>query len=114
LETLDFAPAAASLPLTQVYFWPRLEDGVCPNEMFGDTDVHVGLSADPPGSTYGFVQSDVFWLWDELSSFVELGDLADLTTIPTTLPELQQRIEDLQDLEQDLVDLLLGLRRFVG
>jgi len=75
VETLDFAPAAAALPLTQVYFWPALAPGLCPNAPFGDADVHVGISAEPPGSTYGFMQSDLFWLWDELSEYVTLDDL---------------------------------------
>ena len=66
VETLEFAPEEYAFGLTQFYFWPLLAPSVCPNNAYGDADVQVGISADPPGSTYGFLGSDLFWLWKEL------------------------------------------------
>jgi len=101
VETLEFAAETYALPLTQVYVWPSVGPNVCPAEGFGDTDVHVGLSADPPGSTYGFHQNDLFWLWEEMSNFVSLDDLDVLD--PPPIGGLE---EPLQELETDVQWLL--------
>jgi len=46
--------------LTQQYEWASLGSGVCPNGgAFADADLHVSLTADPPGVEVGFLAHDL-------------------------------------------------------
>ncbi len=68
VETLEFISRDEEHPfaLTHAYVWPTLAAGICPNLVYGDADVQIGLTADPLGSTYSFLGDDLFWLWEDL------------------------------------------------
>jgi len=74
--TTDFAPEEYTLVFPNVYLWPNLGPGICPNAAYGDADIHARLTADPEGTTYGFMSSELFWLGDELLTTTHSADLS--------------------------------------
>jgi hypothetical protein len=55
--------ATQHFTLTQQYEWESLGSGVCPAEgQFTDADVHVDITADPPGVELGFLEHDLYSL----------------------------------------------------
>jgi subtilisin-like proprotein convertase family protein len=73
VETAAFADTDARFALLHRYHWDRVSAGVCPNGSDGtspaypDTEVQAQLSATPPGVAYSLLDSDLFWLWEQLA-----------------------------------------------
>lgn len=82
VETYLYGGSSVTFGLTQMYFWPYLGPGVCPNQpagvpLYSDTDLHFELSTNPAGSAYSFIGDDLFWLWEDLLSPTRLADLSE-------------------------------------
>jgi hypothetical protein len=75
-----FAPENAVLGLTQAYVFPSLGPGLCPNAPFGDVDVELGLSVEPVGTTYSFLNDNIYWLGDKLFEDKRAVDLSQALT----------------------------------
>jgi type II secretory pathway pseudopilin PulG/subtilisin-like proprotein convertase family protein len=80
--TALYGGAQVDLGLSQVYFWPVLGPGVCPNSpgglsLFTDSDLHFALSSNPVGSSYSLIGDDLFWLWQELITTTHPADLSE-------------------------------------
>jgi subtilisin-like proprotein convertase family protein len=80
--TALYGGAEVNFGLSQIYYWPVLSPGVCPNSpgglsLFTDSDLHFALSSDPVGSTYSLIGDDLFWLWQELITTTRPADLSE-------------------------------------
>ncbi|MBN1873374.1 MAG: Ig-like domain-containing protein [Anaerolineae bacterium] len=63
INTLAEVMAVQSFTLTQAYTWPALESDTCPNAgQFTDADLHLTLTADPPGVEVGYLEHDLLYL----------------------------------------------------
>lgn len=97
VKTVAFAGDAASFGLTHSYSWTSVGQGQCPNgslpglpggrslqdvgaSRYPDTDLSLSVATTPPGSIYGYVDDDLFWLWDKLFSGSRPLDLSDSFT----------------------------------
>jgi subtilisin-like proprotein convertase family protein len=73
VETAALADGDARFALLHRYHWDRVGAGVCPNGSDGtspaypDTEVQAQLSATPQGIAYSLLDSDLFWLWEQLA-----------------------------------------------
>ncbi len=73
VETAAFEDGDARFALLHRYHWDCVSAGICPNGSDGtspaypDTEVQAQLSATPQGVAYSLLDSDLFWLWEQLA-----------------------------------------------
>jgi len=74
VETATLADGDAHFALLHGYHWDSVGAGVCPNgsdgssQAYPDTEVQAQLSATPEGVAYSLLNSNLFWLWERLTS----------------------------------------------
>ena len=81
--------ANAPYTLTQQYEWSSLGPGLCPNAgQFTDADLHVDITADPPGVEVGYLEHDLLYLTPGAPLDADLDGEPDVTLPMDTDPGL--------------------------